>query len=454
MIAFCCFLMTITSCSSSSQDNGDSTELLSVFAISRHGIRSPTSSVESMNLYTMRPQGFPEWPDPANTPGNLTTRGRQNATRLGAWYRDFYAALGLLPPRGYCPAAGTVYVYADVFQRTIDTAEGYLDGMFLSETTPDCGIQVVHSSNLQAPDPYIDTAAAGVCRIDTTADQTAFYAGIGSPATLINAYSAQLRMLQDVTQCCEPSACEPQADPCSLLELPTTVNVDPRTGVGFASGTLFNVADAVTETFELEYAQGMPDTDCATTPGSECVGWGAIPPGGLEDMMKLHVMNMDLSSSLPSYAQVGSTNLMHQLVGTMDQTLSGVKDPDILAPVESRFAMFVAHDENLLAIAAFLGGVTWKAEGFQEKDPGPAGALVFELHRVKESGQLIVRLFYVIATLDQMRYGTTLTLQEPPQRIPLTIPACGDRLDCPYDQFKTFVTDNVRQDCLVTAPAS
>ena len=108
-----------------------------------------------------------------------------------------------------------------------------------------------------------------------------------------------------------------------------------------------------------------------------------------------------------------------------------------------------AHDDNLTAIAALLGGVTWKAEGFQLNDPGPAGALVFELHKVKQSGQLIVRLFYVIATLDQMRNGTTLTLNTPPQRIPLTIPACDGRYDCPYDQFKTFITANVRQDCLV-----
>lgn len=72
---------------------------------------------------------------------------------------------------------------------------------------------------------------------------------------------------------------------------------------------------------------------------------------------------------------------------------------------------------------------------------------------MKQSGQLIVRLFYVIASLDQMRNGTTLTLATPPQRIPLRIPKCGDRLDCPYDRFKTFVTSHVRQDCLVPAPS-
>jgi hypothetical protein len=57
----------------------------------------------------------------------------------------------------------------------------------------------------------------------------------------------------------------------------------------------------------------------------------------------------------------------------------------------------------------------------------------------------------VIASLDQMRDGTTLTLQTPPQRIPLAIPACGGLLDCPYEQFKTFITSNVKTDCIVTA---
>jgi hypothetical protein len=127
-----------------------------------------------------------------------------------------------------------------------------------------------------------------------------------------------------------------------------------------------------------------------------------------------------------------------------------LENPDILAPAESKFTLFVAHDENLLTIAAFLGGVTWKADGFQQNDPGPAGALVFELQRVRETGQLIVRLFYVIASLDQMRAGTTLSLETPPQRIPLSIPACGGLYDCPYDQFKTYINSNVRQDCLVT----
>jgi 4-phytase / acid phosphatase len=436
------------------EGNGGDTKLLSVVAISRHGIRSPLDTLDSTNLDTLRPQGFPLWPTPAATPGYLSTMGQQNATRLGAWYRDFYAAQGLLPPRGSCPAAGTVFVYADVPERTIQTAQGYVDGMFQAEATPDCGVQVVHSSG--QVDPYITTAYTGLCSVDTKVDRAAFNTAIGgNTSSLITKYTAQLQTLQTVTKCCQPPACATPTPAnqtpasCSLLELPTGTSVDATGAVAFATGTLFNVADALTEDFQLQYAQGMPDTDCATTPGAQCVGWGAIPPGGLDDMMKLHVMNIDLTLRLPSVSQVTSTNLMWQLVGTMDQALTGVKNADMLAPAASTFTLFVAHDMNQSAIGAFLGGVTWKAEGFQQNDPGPAGALVFELHKVKQSGQPIVRLFYVIATLDQMRNGTALSLQTPPQRIPLAIPACGGVLDCPYDQFKTFIAGHVRQDCIV-----
>lgn len=457
-VAICCALLGATGCISSSQDCGGGescvdSELLSVVAISRHGIRSPTLSQDTMNLYTRRPQGFPQWPAPADTAGVLSTVGQQNAARLGSWYRDFYAARGLLPPRGTCPGTDQVFIYADLFERTLYTAQGYLQGMFGAEAPSNCGIGVKQS---QDPiDPYIDTAKAEVCAIDTDADQAVFYARIGGDANnLVKAYSAQLQMLQDVTECCKPAACATPANPnpasCSLAELPLTVNTTGA--VSFATGSLFDVADTLTETFELEYAQGMPDKGCSAADGAECVGWGAIPPGGLKAMSQLHVLNMvDLTCRLPSYAQVGSSNLMWQVVRTLEQRLDGVKHPDTIAPAASTFTLFVAHDENVAAIATFLGGVTWTAEGFQPNDPGPAGALVFELHQLKQRDQLVVRMFYVIAALDQMRFRTPLSLQAPPQRIPLPIPVCNGRLDCPFEEFEAYVASHVRQDCLVQA---
>ena len=458
VIIVCAALLALTGCGSSLQSCGntgncDDTELLSVVAISRHGIRSPTLSQDTMNLYTQRPQGFPAWSVPADVPGDLSTEGQDNAARLGVWYRDYYATQGLLPPKGSCPPEGAVFVYADLNERTFYTAQGYLDGMFQSEANSDCGFKVIQST--EKVDPYIDTAAAGVCKIDTKQDLAAFAKLAGDPISLINTYSPQLQALQSVSECCQLAACatpeKPTPTSCTLLDLPTTVTTEGA--VSFANGSLFDVADNLTETFELQYAQGMSDPDCDQTLGAQCVGWGVIPAGGVSDMSKLHVLNMvNLTCQLPSYAQVGSSNLMWQLVGAMDQTLTGVTNQDMLAPAESKFTLFVAHDENVATIAEFLGGATWNADGFQPNDPGPAGALVFELHKVTQSGQVIVRLFYVIASLDQMRSGTTLTLQTPPQRIPMSIPACGGQLDCPYSQFKSFITAHVRPDCIVPGP--
>ena len=447
LIVICCTLIMVTCCTSSSHNHG--TELLSVVAISRHGIRSQTVSMAVYNQFTLRPEGFPLWPAPADVPGQLSTWGQQSATRLGVWYRNFYASQGLLPAAGTCPAAGTVYVYADVDERTIQTAQGYLDGLFQSEAAADCGVTVKSSS--AATDPIFAALKAGTCKVDTAIDQASFnIATGGNPASLTTTYAAQLQMVQTVTQCCQPALCTKYSlpSPCTLLDLPSVVVADSTTGA-LEFAPLFEIAEDVPEMFEMEYAQGMPETGCATTSGAQCVGWGVIPSGGLRDMTKLHTAYFDLMFRLPSYAGADGSNLLWQLIGGMDQTINGAKQAGILPHATSKLTLFVGHDDNITAIAALLGGVTWQAEGYQMDDPGPAGALVFELHKVKQSGQLIVRLFYIIATLDQMRNGTTLSLNRPPQRIPLRIPACDGRYDCPYDQFKTFITANVRQECLI-----
>ena len=157
----------VTGCTSSSQNDG--TELLSVVAISRHGIRSQTASVEQHEPVYLAATGFSAVATPRGCTRQSLHLGQRNVTRLGAWYRDFYTAQGLLPPRGSCPAAGAVFVYADVDERTIQTAQGYLDGLFQSEATPDCGVKVISSS--KRVDPYIrHVRKAGKCQIDTAAD--------------------------------------------------------------------------------------------------------------------------------------------------------------------------------------------------------------------------------------------------------------------------------------------
>jgi 4-phytase/acid phosphatase len=411
-------------------DNDDAadTELLSVVAVSRHGIRSPTLPNTVMNLFTGRPQGFPDWSPPADVPGYLSAKGKQVATDLGSWYRDYYAGQGLLPARGTCPDDGAVYVYADTDERTKQTAQGYLDGMFQGEKTPDCGVQVQFAA--AAPDPYFETVDAGLCKSDFSTDMAALQKMTGGdPSCLKTQYASQFQLLWDVT------------DSSALVKDVAAIST-------FA---LFALASELTETFELEYAEGMPAADCPATPGAQCFAWGAMPAGGLYELTALNVAFFKYFNCLPSYTQASVSNLMRQTIGTMDQALTGTKDAAALAPANSKFTMFVGHDTpNVANIGEFLG-VHWQMAGYQPDDPAPTGALVFELHKSSAAGQYIVRLFYVVPSLDQMRNGTALTLQTPPLQQQMTIPACGVA-DCPYDTFKSFVMANIRQDCLTATP--
>src|SRR5262245_62911053 len=93
-------------------------ELVQVVLVSRHGVRTPTMSNDQLASFADKP--WPAWKEPL---GDLTARGRRLVTLVGAYHRSALAAEKLLPaPDSGCPDAGSVYVYADVYERTELTA--------------------------------------------------------------------------------------------------------------------------------------------------------------------------------------------------------------------------------------------------------------------------------------------------------------------------------------------
>jgi hypothetical protein len=106
-------------------------ELLSTVLVSRHGVRSPIGGHPP--LATVAADPWPVWPV---QPGHLTPRGAALAKLLGTYYREYYAAQRLFPASG-CPPKDRVFAWADVAQRTMVTAQSFLEGMF-----PGCNIAV------------------------------------------------------------------------------------------------------------------------------------------------------------------------------------------------------------------------------------------------------------------------------------------------------------------------
>ncbi|MFR1533031.1 MAG: histidine-type phosphatase [Bilophila wadsworthia] len=80
--------------------------------MSRHGVRSPTQSSETLESWSRK--DWPEWPVKR---GELTPRGAKLVTAMWEQEAAFLREAGLLPSKG-CPEAGTIAVRADRDQRT------------------------------------------------------------------------------------------------------------------------------------------------------------------------------------------------------------------------------------------------------------------------------------------------------------------------------------------------
>jgi len=86
--------------------------------------------------------------------------------------------------------------------------------------------------------------------------------------------------------------------------------------------------------------------------------------------------------------------------------------------------VIVGHDSNLGNIQGALN-LSWLLPGYQPNDTPPGGALVFELWRQPANGEYSVRTYYTAQTLEQMRQALPLTLDSPPAKAAVFVPACG-----------------------------
>ena len=103
--------------------------------------------------------------------------------------------------------------------------------------------------------------------------------------------------------------------------------------------------------------------------------------------------------------------------------------------------ILAGHDTNLSNLSGMLD-VSWRVPGQVRDDTPPESALIFSLWREGARGEWLVKLEFVTPSLDQMRRLQPLTLDSPPARVPVAIPACGSpRADagCPWPAFRAAI---------------
>jgi 4-phytase/acid phosphatase len=211
------------------------------------------------------------------------------------------------------------------------------------------------------------------------------------------------------------------------LSLPSTIEA----GKGDHPADLqspIRVGSTLSEVFQLEYVNGMEGKD---------LGWGRLDLPKLREIMRLHAAYADLARQTPYIARVQGSNLLSHILRSLEQAVKASAVPGTLDSVDDRLLILVGHDTNISNLAGILG-ISWLLEGYQPQDTPPGGALVFELWQ-GANREMSVNTYYVAQSLDQMRKAQTLSLDTPPLKSPIFIPACStadQKMSCSWKAFE------------------
>ena len=393
-----------------------------IVTVTRHGVRAPapmnTAPPHDAAPYASR--AWPLWPVPNL---DLTPHGQELASKLGRYYRLFYA-----PQLGFdstesetCPPEDWLVAVPDNVERDVKTAEGFSSGMF-----PSCEIDLkLWTGSGQNP---IFHPTKSIATYSGDAAKAAVLARIGSLQSLQADLSNPLAVTQSVLDCCQPQACDNGT--CTLETLPSGFRPS-----GLVYGTL-NVGPNAVETWLMEYAQGMPTID---------VGWGDVDLSTILELLPIYNTMMSVLQSTDGPAQAQGSNIVAHVLASMQQRVTGVAVDALAQPTAARMVSYFGHDYTIANVAGVLG-LTWNDPQILENGTPPAGAIVFELH--EDLGEYSVRPLFVAQTLDQMRDSTDLDLDNPPLRIPVTMARCGAKSNvqtCSFDDFVSLAVDSINK---------
>ncbi|TWB09523.1 4-phytase/acid phosphatase [Nitrospirillum amazonense] len=388
-------------------------QLERVVILTRHGIRAAMSTPEELGRWTAE-----AWPAFAVPPGHLTAHGFQAAGLFGAYYREHYRALGLLPA-GDCAAAR---VHANLPQRTVETGRALAEQLL-----PGCPARV--DTVETKADPLFDPVPAGAARLDPDLSLAAVRGRIGDAAAWTAAHADTVEALQRLLLNCAPADCRAQVQPGGRLAGRRLLTDMPSVlGRGQGEDWLklqspLATASGLTESLIMAYADGAP---LASLLG------GRVNADALNRAGAAHAADLDARLRTPYIARVGAGPLAQHLV-------------DLLAGDGPAVSVLVGHDGTLLLLAGLLR-LDWVLPGYQPDQVPPGSALVLERWR-RADGQTVIRARFTAQSLDQLRALTPLTEAQPPLSAPVFIPGCSQAapaMDCPLERFRQVVADATR----------
>jgi 4-phytase / acid phosphatase len=393
----------------------------------RDGVHAPLTREVDMTVATP----WPIWPVP---PGALTPHGKELQRLMGGYYRALQGGRGLTQTDD-CPPAGTVAAWADTDPPSRDTGAALMSGMY-----PGCNLAPRSQADTTRPDPLFHPQPTPSCPMDAASNRAALLARIGGNFdSVLREYAPQLSLMQ-ATLC--PPALTGGRTQCGLPAEAPAVRTGPD-GRLTITGPI-GIGSAAAKNFSMENAEGMPANQ---------VAWGRLSGGAaIENLLKIHRLEIDLAEKTLPIAQQHGSNLLSQIVATLQDGHKFPGAPNVAEPV--RLALLIGHETNVAHIERLLN-LGWHIPGFQANEASPGSALAFELFREVSTGRRYVRLGYFAQTPDQMRQATVLNLAQRPGAVAVDLPACAAfayEQSCPLERFVEIAKAALDPGCVTIKP--
>ncbi|WP_406232279.1 bifunctional glucose-1-phosphatase/inositol phosphatase [Isoptericola jiangsuensis] len=393
-------LVSSTAAAAPAPVHGDTLEQLVL--LSRHNLRAPL--VSSGTLAEATPHAWTKWDVVA---GELTTRGGVLEVYMGRYLGQWLRTQLLLPATG-CPQASDFHALANSLQRTQATAQFFIAGAF-----PGCHVGVEQRRPLGTMDPLFDPVIhrddAGFQRRALRAMQKA-----ESQARL----GPDLQVVEDVVEYAASPACTGRSH-CTLRTGDSQFRAEAGKEPG-ASGSLA-LANGMVDALLMEDYQNATGT---------AAGWGRLHDDAQwQALARVRNAYQDILFGTPEVARDVAAPLLSHIGGVFAD------------PQSPKVSLLVGHDSNIGSVLAALGASDYTLPGQREKTP-IGGLLQFERWR-GQNGDARYRLAYVYPTRAQLRDAVPLSDAQPPGRVELALPGCGED-GCSDEQFERLLHPAVK----------
>lgn len=376
-------------------------QLQQVLMFSRHNLRAPLADNGSV-LEQSTKKSWPQWSVPG---GQLTTKGGVLEVYMGNYTRQWLAQQGLVQ-NGSCPDSSNVFVYANSLQRTVATAQFFINGAF-----PGCDIAVTHQDAMGTMDPVFNPVI--------TDDSEAFNKKALAAMTAENeklALKPALQQLDKIVDYKSAPACNNKKQ-CDLASGDNAFSAENGKEPN-VSGPL-KVGNSLMDAFTLQYYEGFP---------LEQVAWGQIKtPEQWKALSAIKNGYQDALFTSPDVAREVAAPLV-------DYIRSQLVDQDKAnAP---KITLMVGHDSNIASLLSALQVKPYELPETWENTP-IGGQVVFERWHDAKNNKDLLKLEYVYQTADQLRDGEVLSLKNPPKRVTLQLAGCPTDGNgyCSWEQF-------------------